>query len=187
LCHSVGTLGRDNCRVKICPRCQERKALDEFYRKKDRLAGSYCKPCQHAYVREHYAKTSAVYNARRYALHLTYTERNRRLVLDHLANHPCIDCGERDIVVLDFDHVRGVKLDAVSRMIFGGTSERRLRAEIDKCVVRCANCHRRKTALECGSYRTRPWLYQKAGSEISAAGQAIRLWDGGGSNSRQTA
>jgi hypothetical protein len=173
--------------MKYCPRCKETKTLDNFYRKKDRLAGSYCKPCQHAYVREHYQRTSAVYNARRYALHLTYTMRNRRMVLDHLQQHPCVDCNESDILVLDFDHVRGAKHDHISRMIFGGTSAKKLQAEIDKCVVRCANCHRRKTAFECGSYRTKPWLYRLAGSDEIAAGQPISLWDGGGSNSRQTA
>jgi hypothetical protein len=150
--------------MKFCPRCREKKALEEFYRKKGRSAGSYCKPCQHAYVREHYQRTSNTYNERRYALHLIYTERNRRLVLEHLAMHPCIDCGENDVVVLDFDHVRGTKLGAVSRMIVGGTSVQRLQAEIAKCVGRCANCHRRKTAMECGSYRTRLWLYQEADS-----------------------
>ena len=117
--------------MKICPRCKEKKSLDEFYRKKDRAAGSYCKPCQHAYVREHYLKTSAVYNARRYALHLAYTMRNRKLVLDHLAQHPGVDCGESDILVLDFDHVRGTKHGAVSRMIVGGTSAQRLLTAIE--------------------------------------------------------
>ena len=173
--------------MKICPRCKEKKALDEFFKKKGRRAGSYCKPCQLAYVREHYRRTKGAYNARRYALHLVYTERNRRLILNHLSEHPCVDCNERDILVLDFDHVRGVKDGDISRMIFGGTSVERLRAEMDKCVVRCANCHRRKTAAECGSYRTRPWLYQMADSEQSAAGQAIGMWDGGGSNSRPIA
>jgi hypothetical protein len=146
--------------MKVCPRCNIAKSLGEFYKKKDRRAGSYCKPCQHAYVREHYLRTSAVYNARRYALHNIYTDRNRRIVMQHLAMHPCIDCNETDTLVLDFDHVRGTKDGSISRMLRGGTSIERLRAEMAKCVVRCANCHRRKTAHERGSYRTRPWLYQ---------------------------
>jgi hypothetical protein len=123
--------------MKFCPRCKEKKQLDEFYKKKGRRAASYCKLCQHAYLREHYKKTSAIYNVRRYALHLKYTKRNRRLVLDHLARHPCVDCNESDVVVLDFDHIRGSKFGDVSRMIVGGTSQKRLQAEIDKCRSVC--------------------------------------------------
>ncbi len=172
--------------MKMCPRCKEKKPLDAFFKKSDRLAGAYCKPCQLAYVREHYRRTKGAYNARRYALHLKYTERNRRLVFDYLRQHPCVDCSEADVVVLDFDHVRGAKHGAVSRMIFGGTSVPRLPAEIEKCEVRCANCHRRKTAFECGSYRTKPWLYLESGVK-EVADRGLGLWDGGGSNSRQTA
>jgi hypothetical protein len=148
--------------MKICPRCKENKPLDEYYRKKNRRAGSYCKPCQLEYVREHYRRTSAVYNARRYALHGTYVNRNRSYVLAHLADHPCVDCGESDVLVLDFDHVNGAKISSISRMIRDGAALARFQAEIDKCVVRCANCHRRKTAAERGSYRITPWVYRIA-------------------------
>jgi hypothetical protein len=122
LCHNGGTVGRDNLLMKFCPRCKETKTLDRFYRKKGRLAASYCEICQHAYLREHYRKTVSAYNARLYALHLDSTERNRHLVLEHLTQHPCIDCNQSDAVVLDFDHVRGTKDSAIRQMIFGGTS-----------------------------------------------------------------
>jgi hypothetical protein len=186
VCHRVGTLVGDDVRMKHCPRCKISKPLDEFFRKAGRRASSYCKPCQLAYVREHYRRTSGAYNARRYALHAIYTERNRRIVLTHLATHPCIDCSERDIIVLDFDHVSGKKNGSISRLMRGGTAIRTLLAEMEKCVVRCANCHRRKTALENGSYRNRPWLYVNVADE-KIAGDALCLWDGGGSNSRQMA
>lgn len=58
----------------------------------------------------------------------------------------CADCGLRhkESSVYDFDHVRGRKLFNV-----GGFSSRTLKqvkAEIKKCDVVCANCHRVRTA-----------------------------------------
>jgi hypothetical protein len=181
MCHTVGTRKSDNCSMKICSRCKEKKPLDAFYRKAGRRAASYCKPCQHAYVREHYRRTKAVYNARRYVLAEIYKERNRRLVFAHLAENPCVDCAERDILVLDFDHVQGAKLSSVSRMINDCVSVGKLRAEIEKCEVRCANCHRRKTAFERNSYRTKPWLYLSEAAAHEGV-MPLKLWDGRGSN-----
>ena len=56
----------------------------------------------------------------------------------------CVDCGIKDRIVLDFDHVRGKKVQEISQM-FGATLERFVQ-ELTKCEVRCANCHRRITA-----------------------------------------
>lgn len=56
----------------------------------------------------------------------------------------CVDCGTKEQVVLDLDHVRGKKVGNVSAMLAGPLH--RLLAEIDKCETRCANCHRRVTA-----------------------------------------
>lgn len=56
----------------------------------------------------------------------------------------CVDCGYRaSAVALDFDHVRGEK-----RFGLAEAKSRRLEeviAELEKCEVRCANCHRIKT------------------------------------------
>lgn len=71
--------------------------------------------------------------------------RNRVYVDDYLKEHPCIDCGEQDIIVLDFDHVVGQKRYNVSRMQSMAVSLSALKKEIAKCEVRCANCHRRIT------------------------------------------
>jgi hypothetical protein len=56
-----------------------------------------------------------------------------------------VDCGETDPDVLDFDHVRGKKVCGISRMVGRGYRLWRIKAEIDKCEVRCANDHRRIT------------------------------------------
>lgn len=49
-----------------------------------------------------------------------HRERNRQSVIEYLRLHPCVDCGEDDLRVLDFDHVRGTKTRNVSRMFSGG-------------------------------------------------------------------
>lgn len=74
--------------------------------------------------------------------------RNKEFVQNFLKTHPCVDCGETDIIVLEFDHVRGVKLDSISGMVRDARSLKAISDEIAKCEVRCANCHRRKTVTE---------------------------------------
>lgn len=71
--------------------------------------------------------------------------RNRAFVNSYLDQHPCVDCGEPDRIVLEFDHVRGNKSKEVSLLVNDGISIKRIAEEIEKCEVRCANCHRRVT------------------------------------------
>jgi len=67
-------------------------------------------------------------------------------------------------MVLDFDHVSGIKVMGISRMVANGGSLEALQEEIAKCVSRCANCHRRKTAHE---------LVQTAAREAFASGRPL--------------
>lgn len=173
--------------MEFCAPCKEKKPLDHFYRKKGRNGASYCKPCQHEYLREYYRRTVETQRVRRYALADKYTARNRQLILDYLANHPCVDCGEADVMVLEFDHVRGTKEHDVTTMVGDCFSIDRIKAEIAKCVVRCANCHRRKTMFERKMYRAVPSRRVVAHDASIARGKQIEFWDGRGSNSRQTA
>lgn len=56
----------------------------------------------------------------------------------------CLDCGENyPYWMLELDHCRGEKLDNVSAM--GLVTMEVLIAEIAKCDVVCANCHRIRT------------------------------------------
>jgi hypothetical protein len=73
----------------------------------------------------------------------------RSFITNHLAENHCVDCGESDPVVLEFDHQRD-KDFAISKAVPMRIGKKRLAAEIAKCVVRCANCHRRKTYRERG-------------------------------------
>ena len=60
-------------------------------------------------------------------------------------NRPCMDCGiQYPPHVMDFDHVRGKKDFYIGQ--FGRSkSTSCLQAEIEKCDVVCANCHRLRT------------------------------------------
>lgn len=76
--------------------------------------------------------------------------RNICALTNYLAAHPCVDCGESDPIVLDFDHQAG-KVGGIAAnlsMLAAGASLERLAREIAKCEVRCSNCHRRRTAVQ---------------------------------------
>lgn len=73
---------------------------------------------------------------------------------DYFSSHPCVDCGQDDIRCLEFDHRdAGEKLADVATLLRSRVAWSRIEAEIAKCDVRCANCHRRATALRGGSWR----------------------------------
>lgn len=70
----------------------------------------------------------------------------RKLIREFLQllkeNEPCTDCGRHfPHYVMDYDHVRGNKKRAISRMS-GEHSWNHLIEELDKCDLVCANCHR---------------------------------------------
>jgi hypothetical protein len=82
---------------------------------------------------------------------LRVTRRARAAVkhhLDRLKNKPCADSGVAyPPYSMDCDHVRGEKLANLSRLRGGRAAWDKILAEIDKCEVVCANCHRRRTYL----------------------------------------
>jgi len=70
--------------------------------------------------------------------------RNMAYVRDVLMGSRCVDCGDSRLVVLDFDHV-GSKAANVTELARSGCRLQRLKDEVSRCEVRCANCHRRRT------------------------------------------
>ena len=63
-----------------------------------------------------------------------------------LSSSNCFDCSVDGILVLEFDHL--VEKDAnVSALVAAGCELEKLKAEIAKCAIRCANCHRRQTLV----------------------------------------
>ena len=105
---------------------------------------SYCKPCVRENSRDHYAANREAYGARVRAN--KKRSRNDRLeqLLAYFATRPCTDCGETDPLVLEFDHL-GDKEFTIGHELYSRRWADVL-AEIAKCEVVCANCHRRREA-----------------------------------------
>ena len=141
--------------MKRCPRCQEHKPFSDFYVRALSTGAptSYCKRCQNSYCKLHYGRYKTRHNRRRYLNKRACVKRNRAYMLQYLLRSPCVDCGEGDPVVLEFDHVTGEKITEVCLLAWSGCSLSQLRRKMLKCEVRCANCHRRKTARERSWYR----------------------------------
>src|SRR5258707_3521762 len=114
---------------------------------------SYCRPCCSDYGKEHYALNKPYYMARNHRARPQGRIRNRDLVHAFLALHACVDCGETNPVVLDFDHVDPRTKRASVGAMFSRSTTAAVRREMEKCVIRCANCHRRRTAAQFSSYR----------------------------------
>ena len=137
--------------VKRCCTCKQVKPLEDFNRmkrSKDGRQGS-CRDCNKAYHYHHWDRHMAQIKARR----KRQREAARAFIVSYLRTHPCVDCGEADIVVLEFDHLRD-KSRNVSYFIATGEIAR-IQQEIEKCEVVCANCHRRRTSRRGGWYRSR--------------------------------
>lgn len=145
-------------KTKKCSGCQETKPVTEFGERRDRPDGkqSHCKECGRRYHLAYYARNKAAYYAKSKVSREAIRERNRARILTLLKEESCKDCGTKNIVVLEFDHVRGKKEGNVSTMLSQGVAWERIEAEIKKCDVRCANCHRIRTAKVLGSFRLDP-------------------------------
>ena len=77
--------------------------------------------------------------------------KNRARLLAFFRAHPCVDCGEQDAIVLQFDHEDPSRKSATVADLFKrGFSWRTIEKEIAKCQIRCANDHLRRTGRQFG-------------------------------------
>lgn len=113
--------------------------------------GGRCRKCHREYMRGHYQRNRTYYVAKARARQRRVIEETRRFLLEYLQEHPCIDCGTTDPLVLEFDHRDpSEKASSVAVLARSGYPLSRVIREIAKCDVRCANCHRRRTHLQRG-------------------------------------
>lgn len=148
--------------MKQCAHCKEFKPLDDFSWN-NRLLGKrqkHCRTCMKKFNRESYQRRS---EERRQEVKDNAREKTRQAqqyIWDYLSTHPCQGDGknpcpysEDNPVVLGFDHVRGRKVANISDMPRHGYSLASIQNEISKTVVRCHNCHHKKTSRDKGWFR----------------------------------
>ncbi len=63
---------------------------------------------------------------------------------EYKSNLKCINCGESHPASIDFHHKTGEKEHSISKLVAEGYSVERIKKELDKCIVLCANCHRKE-------------------------------------------
>ncbi|HUF85627.1 MAG TPA: hypothetical protein VMQ81_13675 [Acidimicrobiia bacterium] len=126
------------------------KPLSDFAgcQSKGKKVDTYCRPCRAEYGREHYEANRQRYidQARRRKEEVRAI--NYELLIRFLRSHPCVDCGEDDVMVLEFDHVAEKSFQITAAITHRSWSD--IVVEIAKCEVVCANCHRRRTAQRGG-------------------------------------
>lgn len=131
--------------MKHCNSCNQDLPLDSFGKWTKSKDGLYykCKDCRRAYDKAHYKN-----NPQRRQLVREVDQRNRLVnrerVIELKKNGKCFDCGLRNWIVLEFDHLRDKEFN-ISDMIRHSRSWKSIQLEIDKCDLVCANCHRIRT------------------------------------------
>lgn len=126
---------------KVCNICKVEKQLSNFRKDSSRKDGYQhkCKECarvhQNSLYVERYAPKTRERNAKRRA--------TGKALIDEARSCGCSLCGEDDLSCLEFHH----KDPSEKEFQIGGSGTNfnldRIRSEIEKCIVVCANCHKK--------------------------------------------
>jgi len=142
--------------LKECKKCLIEKSEDEFQlrSKKSGKLKPWCKECNKEYRNEYYKANVKKIGEQDKLTRVERLDRNRQYVWDYYKENPCVDCGEVDPIVLQFDHRDTIeKFNNVSILVAGRYSLSVIKEEIGKCDVRCGNCHLRKTSIQFEWYK----------------------------------
>lgn len=125
--------------TKYCSTCNQIKNVDCFsinLTKKDGLC-SKCKICQNNYAKTHYQK-----NKERYLNNIKKHKVKKKEFIKSLKLE-CLRCGENDTRCLDYHHQDPTEKRFAIASEYKNYSIQTLKEEINKCIVLCANCHRK--------------------------------------------
>lgn len=124
--------------TKICSHCNVEKDIDDFGKRSSNKDGisNICKQCRREICLQSYRKHKDTIrkNAK------LYKNRMQQYINEYKSGG-CIICGESDLSCLDLHHLYNKRFN-ISRAI-NRYSLDAINKELNKCVVLCANCHRK--------------------------------------------
>lgn len=136
--------------MKTCPKCNAEKDNEDFAWKDQKLNKRFhhCRLCQSKISKRHYHQNKSEYRKR----NIQTTRITHEYIFNLKAQTACADCGLKyHPVVMDFDHLpEYVKRDHISSLARNRTLAV-VKAEIAKCEIVCANCHRMRTLHRAGN------------------------------------
>lgn len=140
--------------MKTCSLCHADLPVESFNKKTSSKDGlqNVCRVCNSRQSREYYSQNKDKHKETVNLRNKAERTRIQEKMCLYLKEHPCVDCGESDIVVLEFDHL-GRKDANVSDLM--RHSWNRILQEMHLCEVVCANCHKRRTAQRMPTYRSK--------------------------------
>lgn len=141
---------------QICNICKESKYFSEYNKNKSRKSGysTVCRDCSKQVSKNYYKNNRDVHLSNVKDRKERIRCENKKLIVDYLEKNPCVDCKEGDIRTLQFDHkFLEDKSDDISKMLANGIVWDSIKKEIDKCEVRCANCHSKRTSKQFNWYK----------------------------------
>ena len=144
--------------MKHCSKCDRDLSTSQFHKKASDSSGLQpnCKDCQRTYGSSYYKRNAkAIIKAMGIGKRKRALKHYRKIINEYFVNG-CVRCCNKDFRVLEFDHVSGDKkavrgTEGVMSYVREGYSWKRIKEEINKCVVLCCNCHKIKTYRE-GNY-----------------------------------
>ncbi len=142
--------------IKHCGTCSTDKETTEFNKNKSKKDGlnSICRECSKKRSKKYYKENLEHHKVETKKRSKKILKENRKKLFEYYKTHPCIDCGNSNPIVLELDHRDGVeKVDNISKLVGWGSSWDSIEKEIEKCDVRCANCHRIRTAKQFNWYK----------------------------------
>lgn len=127
--------------VKYCPSCKTNKSLESYSINRSRKDGlqNTCKDCRCKYLKEWYKENTSLHKNRV----KNTKEKVKEFVRDIKSKSICTDCKRKfHYCQMDFDHLTDKRFNLAHAASAG---IEKVKIEISKCELVCANCHRLRT------------------------------------------